>query len=245
MKAFSHIVSGLSAHWRSALSVALPWLFLSTLLNVWSFKVHPPSVDPMADFSLSWTDWVVVALSLVASSSVAVSWHQFILQDKPLSGARAFRMDRKVWLYLLRMLLIIVLCTVPLVALIIASTLLPPLFLPVILGLFIQLLIFAHRMMISLPAVGVGDHQSSIRHCVELTRGNNLRLLGLVALVYLLVMVLFLLFLSFVGAITSASPNLGLIASFILGIPVLFLHMMLTTNLLTSLYGFFVQGRDF
>ncbi|MDE2444653.1 MAG: hypothetical protein KGO94_00645 [Alphaproteobacteria bacterium] len=244
-KAFSHIVSGIAHHWQKALGVALPWLLLSTLLNVWSFKTHPPSTNPMADFNLNWTDWAIVTISLIAQASVAVSWNQFVFQDKPMNLAAAFRVDKPVWLYLGRVIFIALLCTVPLVAIIISGAVLPRIFFPVIGGLFVQLIVFAHRMMISLPGLAIGDTQTTVKHTMELTRGNNLRILGLVAMVYAMILVVFMLFLSLVGTLNAASPNLGLVASFILGIPVLFLHLMLTTNMLTSLYGYFVQGRDF
>lgn len=245
MKAFAHMFSGMRAHWRPALKLALPWLLLTTVLNIWSFKTHPPSANPLVDFSLNWTDWVIVALSLVASASVAVSWHRFILIDAPLKDAAVFRMDRLVWLYFLRTLSIFALCLVPLVALLVIANFIPPILQPLVFALFLQLLVFGYRMSISLPALAIGELKVGIQNALEFTRHNNLRILGLIVLTYLALVIVFLGFIVVVSVLQSIQPNAALLGSFLLGIPVLFFHMLLTTNLLTSLYGFFVQKRDF
>ena len=242
LKAFVHIFSGMSAHWREALKIALPWLMLTTVLNIWSFKTHPPSTNTLADFNLNWTDWVIVALSLVASSSVAVSWHRFILIDAPLKDVSIFRADRLVWLYLVRTLAIFLLCLVPLVALLVIGNFVPPILQPLIFALFLQLMVFGYRMSISLPAQAIGETKIGIKEALELTRHNNLRIFGLIALTYLALILVFLAFVIMIGALPA---NIALLGSFILGLPVLFFHLLLTTNLLTSLYGFFVQKRDF
>lgn len=245
LKAFGHMFSGIAAHWRPALKLALPWMLLTTVLNIWSFKTHPPSTNPLADFNLNWTDWLIVAASLIASSSLAVSWHRFILIDAPLRDVPVFRMDRLVWLYLGRILAIFLLCMVPLVALLVVGNMVARLLEPVIFALFLQLTIFGYRMSISLPALAIGETKIGIREALELTRRNNLRIFGLIALTYLVLIIVFLGFVVVIGTLQSMQPNIALLGSFLLGIPVLFFHMLLTTNLLTSLYGFFVQKRDF
>ena len=245
LKAFAHMFSGMTAHWQPALKLALPWLLLTTVLNIWSFKTHPPSASSLADFNLNWTDWVIVALSLIASSSLAVSWHRFILIDAPLKDVPVFRVDRLVWLYLGRILTILLLCIVPLVALLVIANFIPPIVQPLIFALFLQLTVFGYRMSVSLPALAIGESKIGIRNALEFTRHNNLRIFGLIALTYLVLIIVFLGFVMIIAALQTMQPNLALLGSFLLGIPVLFFNMLLTTNLLTSLYGFFIQKRDF
>lgn len=235
----------MSGHWRPALKLALPWLLLTTVLNIWSFKTHPPSANPLANFNLNWSDWVIVALSLIASSSLAVSWHRFILIDAPLKDVPVFRIDRLVWLYLVRILAIFLLCMIPFIALLMIGNFVPSILLPLIFALFLQLLIFGYRMSISLPALAIGEPSIGIRSALEFTRHNNLRIFGLVLLTYLVLIIVFLGFVVVISVLQSMQPNIAIVGSFLLGIPVLFFHMLLTTNLLTSLYGFFVQKRDF
>jgi hypothetical protein len=244
-KAFSHILSGVSAHWRGALKPALPWLVMVALLNAWVLKSQLSSPTPQPEQNANWLDLVAAVIGLTAGSSIAVSWHQFILRDVPLASVQLFRLDRTVWRYLGRIITIIAICFIPLLALVMAIDFAPPLLMPIILGLFIQLAVFGYRMSLTLPATAVNNTTFGMREALEATRGNNLRILALIVIMILMILAGFMAFLIIVGALKTINPVAAQLAVFVLGIPVLFFNTLVTSNLLTSLYGFFVERRDF
>ena len=244
-KAFAHILSGVSAHWRGALKPALPWLVMVALLNAWVLNAQLPSSTPQSGQNANWIDLVVALLGLIAGSSIAVSWHQFILRDVPLASVQMFRLDRTVWRYLGRIFLIIAICFIPLLALVIAVDFAPPLLMPIILALFIQLAVFGYRMSLTLPATAVNNTTFGMREALEVTRGNNFRILALLVVTILMILAGLMSLLTIVGVLKIILPVAAQLAVFILGIPVVFLNTLVTSNLLTSLYGFFVERRDF
>jgi hypothetical protein len=245
LKAFAHILSGVSAHWRSALKPALPWLATVALLNAFALKSQLLPSPPQTDLNLSWIDLVSAVIGLIAGSSIAVSWHQFILRDVPLVSVQIFRLDRTVWRYLGRIITIIAICFIPLLALMLAVDFAPLLLMPIIFGLFIQLAVFGYRMALTLPATAVDNTTFGIREALEVTRGNNLRILALIAITILMILGVLLAFLVVVGILRAVNPISAQLVVFVLGIPVLFFNTLVTTNMLTSLYGFFVERRDF
>jgi len=244
-KAFRHMLNGVAAHWRPAFRIAAPWLFLITVFTIWNVKSHPFEANSPFSTTVSWSDGLTIVINLVALSSFAVSWHKFILRDEPLEKVIPFRVDRWVLNYIARNLLIYLVCLVPFVVLITGLVIAADLLKPLLIALLIQLAIFGYRMSLSLPASAIGDTTTGLKRSLEITKGNNLRILGLLALTYL-VLAAALLALFIVATLFEAlQPNLAIISTFVLGIPVIFIQMILTSTMFTSLYGFFVEQRDF
>ncbi len=244
IKAFSHIMSGVASHWRVALRPALPWLVLVALLNAWILKSQLSS-SPQPDQAPNWIDLVALAIGLIAGSSIAVSWNQFILRDVPLASVQMFRLDQTVWRYLMRILMIFGICFIPLLALVIAIDFAPPLLMPVVVGLFIQLMVFGYRMSLTLPASAINNTAFGIKEALEITHGNNMRIFALLVFVLLALLGVLLAFVTILTILKTVQPVVAQLAVFVLGIPVVYFNTLVSTNFLTSLYGFFVERRDF
>jgi hypothetical protein len=226
-------------------NLAMPWLALITLLNIIAVKIYPPLPSSPPELTLNGMNVIIFFSSLLATASVAVSWHQFILRDAPLSAIKPFRLDKNVRLYFLRIILIDGICFIPLVALIAAFQLTPLFTWPIILALLIQLTVFAYRISLSLPAFAIDNTLIGLKESFEITRGNNLRILGLLAVVYLILVVVLIVFEIAVNIFQFINPTLGLMSVVVLSIPVVFFNMLLSASLLTSLYGFFIEKREF
>jgi hypothetical protein len=245
LKATSHILSGIKAHWQKMFNLAMPWLALLTLLNVIAVKLNPPLPSSPPELSLSWMNVVIFFVSLLATASVAVSWHQFILRDEPLSAVKPFRLDKNVRHYFMRIILIDGICFIPLLVLVAAFQLVPPFIWPIILALLIQLTVFAYRISLCLPAAAIDNMAIGIKESFAITRGNNLRILGLLAVLYLVLLVALVAFEIAVNVLQLINPMLGTISIVLLSIPIVFFNMLLAASLLTSLYGFFIEKREF
>jgi hypothetical protein len=245
LKAVSHILGGVKAHWRPMLNLALPWIALITLLNVVAVRAYPSQPSSTPQFNLNWIDYVIFFLNLLATASVAVSWHQFILRDTPLNAVKPYRLDKTVRFYFMRIILINGICFIPLVTLAVLLGLVPSVLWPFIIALLIQLAVFAYRISLCLPAIAIGNLEVGMKESLDVTRGNNLRVLGLLALIYLILAIVLLVFAVAINILELINPTLGSIGVFIFGIPVVFFNMMMAVSLLTSLYGFFIEKREF
>jgi hypothetical protein len=244
-KAMSHIIGGIKAHWRPMLNLAVPWLALVALINIIGLQIFPQPKSSPLQLDLRWIDVVIIILNLIATASVAVSWHQFILRDAPLNNVKPFRVDKTVQLYFARVVLIDIVCFVPLLILVAIAEFLPVVVSPLILALVIQLGVVAYRISLGLPAIAINSAPISMKQSFEKTAGNNLRILGLLVIVHLILAAVLLGYIFAVNFFQLLNPVMGLISVFILGIPATFFNMLLLVSLLTSLYGFFIEQRDF
>ena len=245
LKAFAHMLSIVKSHWQKLLRPALPWLALLALIDVISFKLQGPKIQTPSKIEFDWFDLVSIALGLVAASSIAVSWHRYILIDAPLSAEPFFRLDKIVFSYLARSFVIYGLCLIPLVALAIIISLVAPILLPFIAALFLQLAVFVCRMSISLPAIAIVRDKFGLKNAMEVSRGNNLRILGLLFLTYVILAMILLLYITIIAVISAIQPSLTLPTALVLSMPIQFCSIILNASLLTSLYGYFVERRDF
>ena len=240
------MLSGISAHWLPAFKLALPWLILLGALNAWALNAKLPMSTPPAEFKLDPIDFIELILGFLAASSIAVSWNRFILLDSPFASEPSFRMDRIVWTYFGKNILIYAICLGPLLLLALVSQIVSsPLLAVLILALFIQVLIFINRMSVSLPAIAIGKPTIGLKEALEVTRGNNLRILGLLGLTYLAIAIAFFAYLTIISILSTLGVGAMLVGAVIFGIPMQFFSAIINATLLTSLYGFFVEKRDF
>ena len=102
-----------------------------------------------------------------------------------------------------------------------------------------------YRISLGLPAIAIGNEPIGLKQSFDITAGNNLRMLGLLTIIHIILGADLLAYLFAINFLQLLNPSLGLVSVFVLGIPVLFFNMMLLASLMTSLYGFFVERRDF
>ena len=237
-------------HFRGAgIRIGLPWT-----LALAAFSTLDLILFGAADFtnsnnanvmSFRPTDMIIAALSMVAFSSIAVNWHRYILLDEVTASEKILRLDRPVWKYVGRTLLIMLIAIVPLVIL---STVLLAAFpaLSAILAFpFFAAGIYIMRASIALPATALGRSDFGIKAALQATRDNNLQFSGLLVLDCLIFLGTF-----FVLSVSlSVAENFGLTAvkvcAVLLSIPANLFLSLFSVSLLSSLYGFFVEQRKF
>jgi hypothetical protein len=190
-------------------------------------------------------------VSILIYSSIAVTWHRYILKDEVPQGMARLRLDWTVWRYVgntILVALMIVLVMLPIVGL---GVLLAPMFVSPVVPYAIMLSSIAlilpifYRLSIKLPAIAIGEDRFRFGDAWNATRGNmgQLLLLGvLTGGVVLLVS-----FLS--GALEAVLLKTGIdgmnwITAVIRQL-VSWVFSIFTITVLTSLYGFFVEKRDF
>jgi hypothetical protein len=250
-----HAVSSIGNNLPVAFRIAWPWyaILMPVSLSLYFLLAlatgGKPDANPGLDFSIT---LLVGAVAILAASSIAVNWHRYILRDEVPRGIKALRLDDVVWRYFGNMLLIMVSVMAVLIVIAMPLNLIAVFAQSPGLGLVSTLFVGVPiagtlflRLAIKLPAIALGRTDFSMRDAWQASEGNNLAILFVFILNILLALgvigVVFAIhaLLSLFGALiaTAAEIMLELVANWIL--------MIFGITILTSLYGFFVQHRDF
>lgn len=244
MAAFRHMLNSIAHNWRIGARHGLPWIALLTLIKSWSLWT-PDVAGSTLEPSLSWPDVLALGVGIVATSSIALSWHRYILLDEPPASVPPFRLDMLVWRYLGRSAFIGAISIAPIVAIAMLSEVTPVVLLPIWLALGLAVITVLVRLSTSLVATALERNDFSLKSALIATRGNMVRILLLVALTVLAEVVL-LLVLALPLAMAQPTPPAWLLPATILAsVPVQLLAVLFNITLLTTLYGFFVERRDF
>jgi hypothetical protein len=234
--AFQHMLKLISINWRVAATFSLPWLALIAAMNagmlssIQNFKsFNPYSIIPLV-------------VGYFGTCSITVSWHRYILLDEI---SPQFRIDRPVWAFLLRSMMIGLICFAPLLILSIVFDRLPSIFLLLWVALSLWGLTIFTRMSLCTVATATGNEPFSIKNSLALTQNNNWPILGLLLSNTLLILMTILAYVVAISLATSIAPGLEKPATVLFGIPMQFVVMLLNASLQTTLYGYFVEGRDF
>ncbi|MBL8894689.1 MAG: hypothetical protein JNJ53_08810 [Rhizobiales bacterium] len=184
---------------------------------------------------------------LLVNSSFAVHWHRYILLDEVPGMFDTFRLDGRVWRYFGNSLLIMLALIIPSIALALPFVFIAAVFSPQlatlgsVIGVLIVVSIGFLRLGLKLPAIALGAIDYRFTDAWRASAGNSFR----IAAVFLITMAVALVAASIITALSLSGSFLGVVLGFILQLVVNWFLTFFAITLLTSLYGFFVQNRDF
>jgi hypothetical protein len=190
----------------------------------------------------------MILIVLVINSSIAVNWHRFILLDEVPGHLESLRLDGRVWRYFGNTLLLVlgigvvsVLAAFPLIFIAVAAGAMQ---LAPLAGLIAILAVAAFvflRLGIKLPAIAIDGGDFRFADAWRASAGNGFQIAGL-----FLTAILLLLTLAFLVALVGLIDGFAaVVLGFVLQLAVNWFMTLFNISLLTSLYGFFVQGRNF
>jgi hypothetical protein len=265
-EAFSHSFRSTTNNLAFAFHVSWPWMLvlLPVLIagNIYMLANMPNGPGEFA-FGIIAFGLLLALLQSLAFASIAVNWHRYVLLDEMPQGAQRLRVDWTVWRYfgnILLISLIVGLCLLPvgiLVGIVAAITgggsiegpedfaSIALIAIPVyaIMGT-IGFALF-YRYGVKLPAIALERRDFGLGDAWKATRGNFGQMIGL-SLLYILIVVVVLVA-NWILAIVMVPLGDGVGGA--LGIAVqLVLQWVMTIfgiTLLTSLYGYFVENRNF
>jgi hypothetical protein len=191
------------------------------------------------------TEFIIAAFSLVIFSSIAVNWHRYILLDEVTASEKIFRLDRPVWRYAGRTLLIMLVTLVPVIIFSTVFIAAVPNLGPLLVVPFFVAGIYIMRMSVALPAVALERKDFGIGPALQVTQGNNLQFAALLALNALILIATFLVLGIILAIVGSINMTVARILAVVLSVPVNLFLSLFSVSLLSSLYGFFVEQRKF
>ena len=244
LAAYFHMLNSIRHNWRVGARHGLPWIALLTIFKAWSLWT-PQVTNDAGEPLLNWPDILALGIGIVATSSIALSWHRYILLDEPPASVPPFRMDGLVWRYLGRSCFIGAVSIAPILAIALLSEATPVAVLPIWLSLGLGVVVILVRLSTSLVATALGRNDFGLKAALIATRGNMVRILGLIGLTAVAEIILLLLLALPLAAAQPVPPTWLLPATLLVSIPVQLVAVLLNITLLTTLYGFFAERRNF
>lgn len=246
IKAIAHALNSVWTYRDAALRTGLVWapvLLVVMIADVLLAPQDPAAPQPAAAGLVQLLSMVI---SIIAVCSIAVSWHRFILRDEV---SRGLKLDGNVLRYAGNTVLIMLAMIVPALVLLVgfsaaaqtASAVL------MVAGLPLVMLLggVVTRLSVKLPAVALGNSAFTFRDAWKASEGNFWPCVAVFLLNGVILMGIFLSLAMITGVLAKVSPTLAIAFQVLAAIPVQIFYSIFNASIFTSLYGFFVEGRDF
>lgn len=240
-KAISHALRLMGSFRHVAVRIALGWLPVLLLCGIAEVYFAPLELDASAPPSLSTVQIVTFIVSLIATSSMAVSWQRFVLRDEL---PRHLRVDANVLWYALFTLLLIAATVLP-TALFFALALGDPSSAVLALPAIALIGGIVTRLSIRFPAVALGDRSFTFRDAWKASEGNFWPCLGVFLLIWAITLGGLLVLMLAGGLISQVDATLGSVVVTVAIIVMQLFYAIFNASVFTSLYGFFVERREF
>jgi hypothetical protein len=259
--AIKHSIRSTINNFPFAFHVSWPWMAVLLPLNIiaslygLTHEFNPEKPD-MAELATAGPFLILMVLvSFISYSAIAVSWHRYILLDEVPQGWARLRLDGPMWRYLGNIILIVLamaLIAVPVViavgvlgAILVAGMGSSGIAVAAALGIaaYAFIAVAGYRFSIKLPAVALNERQFTLADAWNCSRGNFWQLLGL-GLIYLVIAVAFGLLIFAVSDVLGLVGSAGAAVAVAIQVVVNWVLTILGVTILTSLYGFFVEGRE-
>jgi hypothetical protein len=251
--AFVHALKSTVSNIHFAFRVSWLWLIIMYAADViTTYKFVLPlrgETGPEAEARLFLAQAPSMLVSLVAISSIAVTWHRYVLRDEWPTAQQLLRLDATVLRYMGNLIGVGVLVSLflflpVLVVQVVSNTLGIPdslLMIPlVVLGTMLSF-----QLSIKLPAIALGRQDFTFREALNQSGGNYAPLLGFTVFVLLTTLVVMAAFGIVARPIYESGNDLALFIVLGLGVLVKWMLAIFSATTLTSLYGFFIERREF
>lgn len=241
IKAISHALNSVWSYRQVAARIAFPWLpvlLLCGIVNIY-FAPPPSAIDEIP--SVPPVEIATFVVSLIATSSMAVSWQRFILRDEVSSG---LRIDANVLLYALFSFLLVVAAVLPTAVMLALALLLPS---AAILAIPVLLLVggAVTRLSIRFPAVALGERAFTFTDAWKAGEGDFWPCVGVFLLIWAITLGGLFALMLVAGGIGQVNAMLGELALTVGLIAIQLFYAIFNASVFTSLYGFFVERREF
>jgi len=242
LKAMSHAVTSVWTYRAVALRIALLWVPIMLALAVIDVVVGPSDPATAELTTQAVFQLLTGVISFIAACSVAVNWHRFILLDESPSG---IRVDGTVLRYAGSTLMIMLVMFTPALLVYAIAALAPPT--AALIGMASLILTggLITRLSVKLPALALGRSDFTFRNAWTASAGNFWPCVAVFMLTLLIAFGCILVLLVLAGLANQMNETAGN-AVLTAGAAILQLfYAILNASIYTSLYGYFVEGREF
>lgn len=240
-KAITHALNSVWNYRGVALRIALPWLPVLLLTGLLDLYFAPPDVSPGDVPDVSPIQIAAFLISLIVTSSLAVSWQRFILRDEV---SRGLRLDSNVLYYALFSFLLIMLALIPTTVLLALAILVPAVAVLAV-PAFVLIAGAITRLSVRFPAIALGDRTFSFRNAWAASAGNMWQCIAVFLLSWAITLGGIFALILMGSALAQINGTLGQLLTALGMILMQLFYAIFNASVFTSLYGFFVERRDF
>lgn len=243
LKAISHALKSVIAYRMAGIQIGALWmaiLFVVDVVERLAFGTAEAGSGPATA-----TRFISAILGFMAFSSVAVSWHRFILRDELPPLTKTLRLDKLVLRYLGNSLVALLAGGVPLALIAAAIAFLPQIAALILLPAALAAGAFITMLSLKLPAVALERTDFTFGDALKSAEGNFWQIATVFLLNALIIFLPALALTMLVLLLRQSNPVLATVTGLVLSIPLNLFFTLFSVNVLTSLYGFFVERRDF
>lgn len=225
-----------------AVRIGLLWAPIMLLAGFIEFYTAVP--DPRSQV-LSAPPFVQLAagvIAIVGVCSMAVSWHRFILRDETAGG---LRLDTHVFRYAGTTVLIMLGMLIPAMLFLVLSLAAPGIGSVMGLPLIVLAGGLVTRLSIKLPAVALGNNDFSFKDAWKASEGNFWPCVGVFLLNAAILLAIMLVLMAGAALMEQINESASLAFQLVAVVIVQLFYAVFNASIFTSLYGFFVERRDF
>lgn len=242
LKAIAHAWNSVWSYRAVAARIMMAWVPVIIILSTLEYFAGPPEEEAVNLAAPELMQLISGAVSLIAVSAMSVSWHRFILRDELPHGLRldghALRYAGNTILSMLPMML-------PVTVMVFGIVFFPPL--ATLAGLPLMLVFggIVTRLSIKLPAVALGERGFTFRDAWAASAGNFWPCAGVFILNALILLVMLFALTVLSSLLNQLNPALSMVFLVVAAGVLQLAYSILNASILTSLYGYFVERRDF
>ena len=242
LKAMSHALNSVWSYRAMALRIGLLWVPIMLAVGVLEYVTAVPDAESQILRPPPLVQLVSGILFIIAVCSMAVSWHRFILRDETPAG---LRVDGHVFRYAGTTVLIMLGMLLPALFFLVFAMAAPPM--AAIVGLPAIILAggLVTRISIKLPAVALGNTTFSFKDAWTASDGNFWPCVGVFLLNAAILLAILLVLTVAAGFLEQISQSLALAFHLVIVVVSQLFYAIFNASIFTSLYGFFVERRDF
>jgi hypothetical protein len=254
VKAFLHALKSIWLNRQAMFDMTWPWMLIVLPFDYARvFYANPviavlkPEVLPTPEQAQIITQYMLpyYLITVFSFASIAVIWHNYVLRDEWPQGLARLRLDRTVWRYVGNLFILTFLLTIAMIIPLVISQIVGRVF-PVLGGLTFGLVMvlaitLSFRLGLRFPAIAIGNRSYTFMDAMMQTRPSSGSIVWYALLI--VISVLAVRFLVFDVLLTQlGAPPLAMFG-------LEFMYQWVTTMLgitaLTTLYGFFAEGRNY
>ncbi len=253
--AFKHAANSVKNNLPFAVHISWPvYVILVPIILVGNILIYAMAGDnPKAALvPISMISALMTVATLIAFAIIAVRWHRYILRDEVPPSLSPLTPEPAAWRYAGNVLLLVLIVIGCIFVVAIALALLSggsEVFTPsmivitIIAAIFIGLIVM--RLSVKFPAIAINRADFGFADAWRATSGNNFEFFGFTLLNSIIVMAATFAVGGISTALAALSPTLAVGVEAVLEIGVNWILTIFSCSLLTSVYGYFVERRDF
>lgn len=241
-KAITHALNSVWSYRQVATRIVVPWLPVIIMVSVIEYLSGPPEESAVSFGSAELIQIASTAVAIITVSAMSVNWHRFILRDEP---PRGLRLDGLMLRYAGTTILTMLPMLLPAMLIVFGIVFFPPLATLAGIPLLLAVGAVVTRLSIKLPAVALGQQGFTFRDAWAASEGNFWPCLGVFVLNALILLGLLFVLSAVSTVLNTVNPALSMPVLVAAAGLLQLIYSLLNASILTSLYGYFVERRDF